>query len=160
MTLVLPPGTLHAVKTRKGAILIGAEIAVIGSLRVMAHLIQPQLEVFETSKTTVEKDIESYADVVRLTLGLRREDSTLQALESRLDLLPTLLKTLNRLPSSDLLSMLKDLIRELKNWSGKDTSYMTQCVCQPGVMIGGVGAHFKQEHLDCVLNRSKKNGRR
>ncbi len=41
----------------------------------------------EFAKTHVKKDIESYADVIRLTLGLRREDSTLQALESWLDLL-------------------------------------------------------------------------
>lgn len=41
----LPPGTLHAVKTTRGAVFVGlavfngSEIAVLGSLRVMARLI-------------------------------------------------------------------------------------------------------------------------
>jgi len=151
--LFLPPGTLHAVWTKKGAFFLGGEISLVEGLEVMARFIRSQLMVVETSKEMLKQDIEKYAEAIGETLRLRRDVSTILAIQSWLNILPNLNETLERLKPEDgrreLCKWIGPLVSEWQKWAGSNP-HIKCCPCKPTKALDSFGIHFKRSHIPAL----------
>jgi hypothetical protein len=143
--LLLPSGTIHAVRTIQGAIFLGWETTVLESLVAMARFIRIQLRYYETSQEMLEQDIRKYTDAIIMAHRLRRSDSTLLALESWLDVIPALTKTLERVPRSRLVSWTAKLFKAWDSWTYQAPD-IDICPCKVQY-ADGIGEHVRREHL-------------